>query len=214
MSKHKISNTEARLAHIKEWEKYRAKAIEYLKRKDQRAYRYAKTRAANEKIREANEELRQKEQSEKRKIKWGRLAELSKLFKERVLENIQEWCETPEQREKVEGYITRLFSSEDIESDLNKVLDKSENGSLRWNIRPSKYSGYGLNERKKDIIERRWLLKQTYREIGAAWKISGTRVTQLERQALNTIYQHVIVKIISAAWMRDNQPIWLGRLKG
>ena len=93
-------------------------------------------------------------------------------------------------------------------------MDKSENGSLRWNIRPSKYSGYGLNERKKDIIERRWLLKQTYREIGAAWKISGTRVTQLERQALNTIYQHVIVKIISAAWMRDNQPIWLGRLKG
>ena len=214
MSKHKISNTEARLAHIKEWEKYRAKAIEYLKRKDQRAYRYAKTRAANEKIREANEERRQKEQSEKRKIKWGRLAELSKLFKERVLENIQEWCETPEQREKVEGYITRLFSSEDIESDLNKVLDKSENGSLRWNIRPRKYSGYGLNERKKDIIERRWLLKQTYREIGAAWKISGTRVKQLEEQAFRKIWRPVVVATISAAWMRDNQPIWLGRLKG
>ena len=195
MSKHKISNTEARLAHIKEWEKYRAKAIEYLKRKDQRAYRYAKTRAVNE-------ERRQKEQAEIEKSRQEGLAELSKLFKERVLTNIQEWCKTPEQREKVEGYITRLFSSELIKSKLDHILDKRSDSIL--------------DKRKKDIIERRWLKKekQTYRKIGAEWKISGTRVKQLEDQALRKIWRPVVVATISAAWVRDNQPIWLGRLKG
>jgi hypothetical protein len=170
MSMHTISDTEARLAHIKEWEEYR------------------------EKIRQEG------------------LAELSELFKETVLTNIQEWCKAPEQREKIERYITRLFSSENIEHSLIQVLDKSENGSLKWNIPPSKYSCYGLNERKKDVIVRRWLLKQTYRETGAAWKISGTRAKILELEALRTIYKRVIVKIISNAWVRDNQPPWLEQL--
>ena len=217
IDEHTISDTEARLAHIKEWEEYRAKGIEYLKRKNQKAYRSAKTRAASKKIRQ---EKQAKKQAEVEKIRQEGLAELIKLFEERVLTNIQEGCKAPEQRKKAEKYITRLFSSvgdisysRSIGSGLNHVLDASENGSLEYNILPSKYSGYGLNERKKDIINRRWLLKQTYREIGAAWKISGNRVTQLERQALNTIYHRVIVKIVGDVWVRDNQPPWLERLK-
>jgi DNA-directed RNA polymerase specialized sigma subunit len=217
IDEHTISDTEARLALINEWEEHRAKAIEHLKRKNQKAYRSAKTKAANKKIRQ---EKQARKRAEIEKIRQERLDELIKLFKEKVLTSIQEGCKAPEQRKKAEKYVTRLFSSvgninygRSIESGLNHVLDTSENGSIKYNIPPSKYSGYGLNERKKDIINRRWLLKQTYREIGAAWKISGNRVTQLERQALNTIYHRVVVKIIGDVWVMDNQPPWLERLK-
>tara|TARA_R110000824_G_scaffold36176_2_gene112669 strand:- start:1545 stop:2207 length:663 start_codon:yes stop_codon:yes gene_type:complete len=217
MDKHTISDTEARLALISKWEEQRAEAIEHLKCKNQKAYRSAKTKAANKKIRQ---ERQARKQAEAEKMRQEGLDELIKLFEERVLTSIREGCKAPEQRKKAEKYITRLFSSagdisysRSIGSGLNRVLDTSENGSLQYNILPSKYSGYGLNERKKDIINRRWLLKQTYREIGAAWKISGNRVTQLERQALNTIYHCVIVKIVGDVWVMDNQPPWLERLK-
>ena len=224
MDKHTISDvdssrsrTEARLALISKWEEQRAEAIEHLKCKNQKAYRSAKTKAANKKIRQENQA---RKQAETEKTRQEGLDELIKLFEERVLTSIREGCKAPEQRKKAEKYVTRLFSSagdisysRSIGSGLNHVLDASENGSLEYNILPSKYSGYGLNERKKDIINRRWLLKQTYREIGAAWKISGNRVTQLERQALNTIYHCVIVKIVGDVWVRDNQPPWLERLK-
>tara|TARA_R110002110_G_scaffold73326_5_gene194498 strand:- start:402 stop:1064 length:663 start_codon:yes stop_codon:yes gene_type:complete len=217
MDKHTISDTEARLALISKWEEQRAEAIEHLKCKNQKAYRSAKTKAANKKIRQ---ERQARKQAEAEKMRQEGLDELIKLFEERVLTSIREGCKAPEQRKKAEKYITRLFSSagdisysRSIGSGLNRVLDTSENGSLQYNILPSKYSGYGLNERKKDIINRRWLLKQTYREIGAAWKISGNRVTQLERQALNTIHHRVIVKIVGDVWVMDNQPPWLERLK-
>jgi len=212
-----ISDTEARLALISKWEKQRAEAIEHLKCKKQKAYRSAKTKAANKKIRQ---ERQARKQAEAEKMRQERLDELIKLFEERVLTSIREGCKAPEQRKKAEKYVTRLFSSaggisysRSIGSGLNHVLNASENGSLEFNILPSKYSSYGLNERKKDIINRRWLLKQTYREIGAAWKISGNRVTQLERQALETIYWRVVVKIVGDVWVRDNQPPWLERLK-